>query len=161
MIFTLNSLLTHTIQGLGKTIQSIATILSNRSTAPRSARATLVVAPTSLVLQWQQEITERVAPKTLKILLYYGAGRIQDVKKLNMYDVVLTSYGTLVSEWPKEDKKKKKRKKQNMPAPILLDGTGEESDEYADDVVVSRQSAGPVYQNRWHRQDCLVNLKKN
>lgn len=150
-IFSFYSLLTRTIQGLGKTIQSIATILSNRSTTPRSARATLVVAPTSLVLQWQQEITERVAPKTLKILLYYGAGRIQDVKKLNTYDVVLTSYGTLVSEWPKEDKKKKKKKKQSMPVPIVPDGTGDESDEYDDDVVVTRQRAGPVFRNRWHR----------
>jgi hypothetical protein len=75
--------------------------------------------------------------------LYYGAGRVQDVKKLNTYDVVLTSYGTLVSEWPKEDKKKKKKKKS-----FVVDG--EESEEY-DDEVVTRQRAGPVFRNRWHR----------
>jgi hypothetical protein len=89
--------------------------------------------------------------------LYYGAGRIQDVKKLNTYDVVLTSYGTLVSEWPKEDKKKKKKKK-SFVVPSVSGVDGEESEEYDDDVVVTRQRAGPVFRNRWHRYVLAFNF---
>lgn len=60
-------------------------------------RATsLIVMPTSLIHNWQNEL-KRFAP-TLKVYIYAGAKRLKspDINKVfRFYDVVLTTYGTL------------------------------------------------------------------
>lgn len=80
--------------GLGKTIQVLAFILSQRTKAKQNTN--LVVVPASLVFNWQKEI-EKFAP-TLKILTIYGADRTKDQLDFSAYEVVLTSYGTLLSD---------------------------------------------------------------
>lgn len=80
--------------GLGKTIQVLAFILSQRE---RKAHNTnLIVVPASLVFNWQKEI-EKFAP-TLQLLTIYGADRNKIGVNFNDYEVVLTSYGTLLSD---------------------------------------------------------------
>jgi superfamily II DNA or RNA helicase len=78
--------------GLGKTIQIIAFILSQRSKGHQNTN--LVVVPTTLIFNWQSEIA-KFAPD-LKVLTIYGADRIKDISRLNEYEVILTSYGTLL-----------------------------------------------------------------
>ncbi|KAI8613212.1 SNF2 family N-terminal domain-containing protein [Chytriomyces sp. MP71] len=87
--------------GLGKTIQSIACCILNRS-QDKTKKATLIVAPTSLILQWREEIRTRVAGGTFKCLVYYGKDKkdIKSAPALNQYDIVITSYGTVTQEWP-------------------------------------------------------------
>lgn len=80
--------------GLGKTLQVIALMLVLQQ--KREHETHLVVAPTSLLFNWQAEI-KRFAP-TLKVHLLYGAGRTKDKRLLPAYDVVLISYGTLLSD---------------------------------------------------------------
>jgi hypothetical protein len=80
--------------GLGKTIQVLAFILSQRTKTKQNTN--LVVVPASLVFNWQKEI-EKFAP-TLKILTIYGADRTKDELDFSAYEVVLTSYGTLLSD---------------------------------------------------------------
>lgn len=80
--------------GLGKTIQIIAFILSQRE--KRGHTTNLVVAPTSLLFNWQEEIS-RFAP-SVKVLLHYGADRPKATAHMSEYEVVLTTYGMLLSD---------------------------------------------------------------
>ena len=80
--------------GLGKTIQVIAFILSQRE--KRKENTNLVVVPTSLIFNWQKEV-EKFAP-SLKIHTIYGADRIKNTSDFDQYEIILTSYGTLLSD---------------------------------------------------------------
>ena len=102
--------------GLGKTIQSIALILTNQKPpAPNTSGAenpdnrrklpanldkgTLVVAPLALIKQWEGEIRDRVEDThTLRVCVHHGPQRAKGSKELKKYDVVITTYHTLVSE---------------------------------------------------------------
>lgn len=80
--------------GLGKTLQIIAFILSQRK--KQAFNTNLIVVPTSLIFNWQAEI-EKFAP-SVKILTIYGAGRVKDNTDFDNYEIILTSYGTLLSD---------------------------------------------------------------
>ncbi|REC63805.1 ATP-dependent helicase [Chryseobacterium pennae] len=80
--------------GLGKTLQIIAFILSQRE--KRGKTTNLVVVPTSLLFNWQEEIS-RFAP-SIKVLLHYGPDRQKSINHFSDYEVVLTSYGMLLSD---------------------------------------------------------------
>lgn len=75
--------------GLGKTLQVITTILKFKEEGQLENEKVLVVAPTGLLTNWQAEF-QKFAPG-LKIALYHGSQR--DLRKLNGYDVLVTSYG--------------------------------------------------------------------
>ncbi len=80
--------------GLGKSIQIIAFILSQRERVKQNTN--LIVVPTSLIFNWQQEVA-KFAP-TLRIHTIYGADRIKSAKNFDQYEIILTSYGTLLSD---------------------------------------------------------------
>ncbi|ORY41278.1 hypothetical protein BCR33DRAFT_852287 [Rhizoclosmatium globosum] len=75
--------------GLGKTVQSIACCVLNRSTEPEIRRATLIVAPTSLVLQWEKELATKVKAGVLESACI-------------MFDIVITSYGSVSMEFTQD-----------------------------------------------------------
>lgn len=79
--------------GLGKTIQTISLIATGGS------GSTLIIAPVSVMSNWEQQIQRHVheehAPKTL---IFHGQTRQTSVKSLGEYGVVVTSYGTLTSD---------------------------------------------------------------
>ncbi|RJX20986.1 MAG: DEAD/DEAH box helicase [Desulfobulbus sp.] len=77
--------------GLGKTLQSLAAILYLAKAGP-----TLVVAPTSVCMNWEQEII-RFAP-TLNIHFFSGAERKDLVSGLGKFDILITSYTLLQQE---------------------------------------------------------------
>lgn len=79
--------------GLGKTIQVIAFMLLLRQ--KHGQQTHLVVVPTSLIFNWQDEL-KKFAP-SLKIFSIYGTNRVRINHAFKEYDVVLTSYGMLVS----------------------------------------------------------------
>ena len=83
--------------GLGKTVQVIARLLQEReerSPQAPASRPTLLVAPTSVLGNWEKEI-ERFAPK-LKTFLHHGADRHKEAVAFARvaagYDVVITSF---------------------------------------------------------------------
>ncbi len=80
--------------GLGKTIQVIAFILSQREKYGHCTN--LVVVPTSLLFNWQDEIT-KFAP-SLKVYQHYSNGRLNNTQQMEEYEVILTSYGMLLSD---------------------------------------------------------------
>lgn len=80
--------------GLGKTIQVIAFILSQRE--KRGHQPNLIVVPTSLLFNWSEEI-EKFAP-SLKLWRHYGSDRNKNTKGFESHDVILTTYGMLLSD---------------------------------------------------------------
>lgn len=102
--------------GMGKTIQMISLITSNRkSTTASSAMdcesaaayssATLVVTPLSVLQQWANEITNNTSKDALSVYIYHGADRVKSATFLADYDVVLTTFATLAAEYnPKTQK---------------------------------------------------------
>ncbi|QJD94866.1 DEAD/DEAH box helicase [Mucilaginibacter robiniae] len=80
--------------GLGKTIQIIAFILLQRSKVKHNTN--LLVVPTSLIFNWQAEV-EKFAP-SIKILTTYGPDRARNIAKFDAHEIVLTTYGTLLSD---------------------------------------------------------------
>ncbi|KAI1800388.1 SNF2 family N-terminal domain-containing protein [Daldinia bambusicola] len=95
--------------GLGKTVQALALILA-RPSRDRAHKTTLIVAPLSLLKQWEREIRTKVKPAhQLKTVILHGqAKRGMTVPRLFTYDVVLTTYGTVRSEYNNLRKSKKK-----------------------------------------------------
>nr|WP_315254354.1 DEAD/DEAH box helicase [uncultured Duganella sp.] len=78
--------------GLGKTIQTLSHILTEKEAGRLTAPA-LVVAPTSLMDNWQSEAA-RFTPG-LRLLALTGANRAQRYADIGQADVVLTSYALL------------------------------------------------------------------
>ena len=78
--------------GLGKTIQTLAHILLEKEAGRLDAPA-LVVAPTSLMPNWQAEAA-RFAPG-LRVLLLHGKERAASFEAIGQADLVLTTYALL------------------------------------------------------------------
>ncbi|MFC0253631.1 DEAD/DEAH box helicase [Massilia consociata] len=81
--------------GLGKTIQTLAHILVEKETGRLDAPA-LVVAPTSLMGNWQDEAA-RFAPG-LRVLLLHGKERAAQFDRIDDADLVLTTYPLLARD---------------------------------------------------------------
>lgn len=80
--------------GLGKTVQVIAYFLAQHEKGNNAPN--LVVVPTSLLFNWQKEL-ERFAPH-LKQVTLHGSNRDSKKADIAAQDVVLITYGTLLSE---------------------------------------------------------------
>jgi SNF2 family DNA or RNA helicase len=78
--------------GLGKTLQTISHLLKEKEEG-RLDRPALIVAPTSLVPNWEREI-QKFAP-SLRVLLLTGAERHGKWEEIDDADVVVTSYPIL------------------------------------------------------------------
>lgn len=72
----------------------------------RNCKATLLVSPLSTIANWEEQIKQHVKPGTLKYYIYHGAGRTKDINKLADYDLVITTYGSVASEFNHRSKKK-------------------------------------------------------
>ena len=84
--------------GLGKTVQTLAHILTEKE-AGRLTSPALVIAPTSLMTNWQEEAA-RFAPG-LKVLLLQGKERVDLFDQIEQADIVLTTYALL----PRDEEK--------------------------------------------------------
>ena len=85
--------------GLGKTLQALAMIASTIADARASRLPTatcLVVCPASLLENWRRECV-RFVPH-LRVQVHHGAARISRSEHLRNFDILLTSYGTLVRD---------------------------------------------------------------
>jgi len=84
--------------GMGKTMQTLALIAERKSRGLKGP--TLVVAPSSAMLQWMDEAKSSMVEGGLKVMVYHG-----DVRRsitpwdMHQYDIVLTSYPILEYEY--------------------------------------------------------------
>lgn len=82
--------------GLGKTLQTIALMLHEVVSGRSMGRPHLVVAPTSVISNWQAEI-KKFAPR-LRVLVLSGQERARYFAVMAHADVVLTSYALLARD---------------------------------------------------------------
>lgn len=91
--------------GLGKTIEALALIIAHRP--PQSGpKTTLIVAPLALLKQWNREIADKIKPAhRLTTFIYHGREKkTKRADRLYSYDVVITTYETIASEYKKVDR---------------------------------------------------------
>lgn len=81
--------------GLGKTLQAI-TFLMHLKKTKKNLQPSLIIAPTSLIFNWKNEI-KKFAP-SLKTILFVGNNRKELQDKFNDYDVVISTYGSLLND---------------------------------------------------------------
>ena len=123
--------LTHVEMGLGKTIEMLSLMHSHRSDVAMQASGssidsvanlprlpmnsssieaapctTLVVAPMSLLAQWESEAAKASKPGTLKTMVYYGSDKAANLQNLcceanatSAPNLIITSYGVVLSEF--------------------------------------------------------------
>lgn len=81
--------------GLGKTLQTIA-LLAREKEARRLDIPSLIVAPTSLVFNWQRELA-KFAPH-IRVVVYAGPRRHQLIGDFHRAEVIITSYPVLIRD---------------------------------------------------------------
>ncbi|KAI0089494.1 SNF2 family N-terminal domain-containing protein [Irpex rosettiformis] len=116
--------------GLGKTVQIIALMAKNRPPVQAVEKSTLIVAPLGLLQQWHREIMEKT-DMGLRVLIYHGTNRPKTPEVLRRYDVVLTTYQTLLNDWPyyiyqRRKKEASSRRASSVGSFIVDDESGEE-----------------------------------
>lgn len=79
--------------GLGKTLQILSLLAANKTKRPKTS---LVVVPTTLIFNWQNEINKFYP--SLKVLFHYGIGRENDTKNFSKYNLIVTTYGLMVND---------------------------------------------------------------
>lgn len=84
--------------GLGKTIQTLAFLQKQKELATQGEGplTSLIVMPTSLVYNWQNE-ADKFVPE-LRILVHTGIGRAKEPGIFEQYDLVITTYGIARSD---------------------------------------------------------------
>lgn len=81
------------------------------SKTSKPSLATLVVAPTSLINQWGEELQRCSVADSLEVYVWHGQNRLDldaAVDSDDKIQVVVTSYGVLASEHAKHEKSTKK-----------------------------------------------------
>ena len=79
--------------GLGKTLQSLTHILAEVESGRNEGKPCLVIAPTSVVVNWERE-ARKFAPD-LSVLILQGASRKSRFREIRNSDLVLTSFALL------------------------------------------------------------------
>ena len=104
------------MMGLGKTLSILALIVGSlddarkfaEQSAPetdgekplvRNSKSTLLVAPLSTLANWEEQIAAHLMPTTLKYYIYHGSSRTSDIDELANYDIVITTYSIISSEF--------------------------------------------------------------
>ncbi|KAI2781915.1 SNF2 family N-terminal domain-containing protein [Daldinia loculata] len=63
-----------------------------------NVKTTLLICPLSTITNWEEQIKAHIQPGKLTYYIYHGSNRIKDPEKLAMFDLVLTTYGSVASE---------------------------------------------------------------
>ncbi|KAK3330570.1 SNF2 family N-terminal domain-containing protein [Apodospora peruviana] len=87
--------------GLGKTISTLALMVTRQSEG--AVKTNLIIGPVALIRQWENEIQKKLKKShSLSVFLLYG--KKASYAELKKADVVLTTYGSVASEWKKYGK---------------------------------------------------------
>ena len=92
--------------GMGKTLEMISLMVAD-SKVFSTSKTTLIIAPVGVMSNWSEQIAQHIKPEhALRVLVYHGSGKKpMSAEDFGDYDVVITSYGTLVGEYYLRGKK--------------------------------------------------------
>lgn len=92
--------------GMGKTLEMISLIATDSHVSGKS-KTTLIIAPVGVMSNWSGQISHHVRPDhALRVLVYHGNNKKpMKAEDFREYDVVITSYGTLATEYFPRGKK--------------------------------------------------------
>ena len=89
--------------GLGKSLSIISLLAAGwegRGETVRDARQpTLLIVPSPLLESWESELSQHLHPMTLSWCRYYGPKRQMGFPSILKKDIIITTYGTVASEW--------------------------------------------------------------
>ncbi|KAJ9107371.1 hypothetical protein QFC21_000821 [Naganishia friedmannii] len=105
-------------------------------------KTTFIVAPLALLEQWKLEIEHKTYGQ-LRVYIFHGPNKNITKKQLKKYDVVLTTYGTLVQQFPPPEKKEKTRKPNDF-----IDESAEDDDH---EFTSNKVKHGPLALVYWYR----------
>ena len=110
------------MMGLGKTLSILSLVVGSLDSkwadqAPpevedgeipleRNAKTTLLVAPLSTLANWEEQIRMHIKPGTLTYNVYHGSNRSTDLDLLAGYDMIITTYAIISSEYNRRSKKR-------------------------------------------------------
>ncbi len=109
------------MMGLGKTLSILSLIVSTLDDSQiwadekppptpqdipllRNSKTTLLVSPLSTMANWEEQIKTHIEPGTLNYHVYHGSNRCTDVDELAKYDLIITTYSIVSSEFLKQQK---------------------------------------------------------
>ena len=111
------------MMGLGKTLSMLSLVVGSLEQATqfgeqpaperdgekaliRNSKTTLLVSPLSTVANWEDQIATHIKPKTLKYYIYHGGNRLSNINELAKFDIIITTYSIVSSEFGGRGKKK-------------------------------------------------------
>lgn len=110
------------MMGLGKTLSILSLIVGSLdksveweqgvpskaegSHLARNSRSTLLISPLSTVANWEEQIAAHIQPGSLKYYIFHGGNRCQDIDELAKYDLIITTYSIVSSEYNGRTKRK-------------------------------------------------------
>lgn len=113
------------MMGLGKTLSILALVVGSvekslewaklppdqpeegqQFSPVRNTKSTLLIAPLSTLNNWEEQIGAHVKEGALSYYLYHGNARSTDLEELSKYDMIITTYSIVGSEFKGRGKKR-------------------------------------------------------
>lgn len=110
------------VMGLGKTLNILSLITGSLTQAKAfsrleipetedpeqliNSRATLLICPLSTIVNWEDQIRTHLKKNAIKYKIYQGPSRTNDREVLADFDLIITTYQTVASEWSRNSENK-------------------------------------------------------
>ncbi|KNZ72866.1 Putative SWI/SNF-related matrix-associated actin-dependent regulator of chromatin subfamily A member 3-like 1, partial [Termitomyces sp. J132] len=96
----------------GKTLTMLALILATKDDVPHDfSNTTLIVAPLSVLSNWEKQVYDHCTEGSLSVYVYYNTTRSLSAEELAKYDVVITTYHTVVGEFAETTREQGRKKR--------------------------------------------------
>lgn len=117
------------------------------------SRATLIVCPLSTVQNWESQIEEHVNKADgLSVYVYHGNTRLSDPFKLADFDVVVTTFSTLATEYSKQGRAEEEREEEEAAALAKEESSDEAIEVYDLSGLLVEKPAPPVEKGKKKRK---------
>ncbi|KAJ2850406.1 hypothetical protein J3B02_003674, partial [Coemansia erecta] len=117
----------------------------------RYAGATLIVCPVSTIGNWIDQVLSHVRSQSLRVYAYHGSSRVRNPKKLCQYDIVLTTYNVVQSEFNKERKQMIVEGDDSTEVRPIFDSSSEEESNTKLYQIPDNPYVSPLQAVHWHR----------
>nr|XP_019049476.1 hypothetical protein I302_03265 [Kwoniella bestiolae CBS 10118]OCF28406.1 hypothetical protein I302_03265 [Kwoniella bestiolae CBS 10118] len=136
--------------GLGKTVQTLARIVEGVATSAEKKAGykagTLIIAPLAVMEQWATEAKSKTKPGQLKVTTHHGPSRTKSGKTLEKFDVVITTFQTVASEFAVHETAAQKRLEE-----VDSDSDVETGRKGAGKGKKSKKAGCPLFEVKWLR----------